>query len=236
MKTIIKATLFSAIFPLLLGTAFAMELEPLEDEELASVIGREGVSLDFEYRYNADGEGNPLASLNNCEAVTDGANPCSMAITVNNREGMWVMLKDMYGIQKINSMWLDGGGFVKDGDDLLLKYAGSSHVLSNNHPDPERFKDANGDCLIRDDGPCLADGLLGLVLQYEEGEHDTFEENVTWHLHIGRATVQFQDETTPDVKPYMQDNPGSFLTYQIRDFHQNEAMIDYDGRVIMFGF
>src|SRR5699024_9661654 len=117
---------------------------------------------------------------------------------------------------------------------FLLEYAGTSHVLSNNHPDPERFKDASGDCLIREDGPCLADGLLGLVIQYP-GSHGTFEEDVTWHLHIGRATVQFQDPNT-DTPPYLQDKAGSFLTYQIRDFDQNEAMIDYDGRVIMFGF
>src|SRR5699024_12007675 len=58
---------------------------------------------------------------------------------------------------------------------FLLEYAGTSHVLSNNHPDPERFKDASGDCLIREDGPCLADGLLGLVIQYP-GSHGTFEE------------------------------------------------------------
>src|SRR5699024_7277720 len=120
---------------------------------------------------------NPLASMGGCEGAPseNEADPCSMAITVNNREGMWVMLKDMYGVQKINSIWLDGGGFVKDGDDLLLEYAGTSHVLSNNHPDPERFKDASGDCLIREDGPCLADGLLGLVIQYP-GSHGTFEE------------------------------------------------------------
>lgn len=235
---VIKTIVLASTLSLLSASCLAMELEPLEDEELASVIGREGVSLDFEYRYNADGEGNPLASLDNCEQnMSGGPNPCSMAITVNNREGMWVMLKDMYGVQKINSLWLDGGGFVKDGDDLLLEYAGTSHALSNNHPDPERFQDGSGGCLLpgKSGNDCLADGLLGLVLQYE-GEHDTFEEDVTWHLHIGRATVQFQDETTPEIKPYMQDNPGSFLTYQIRDFHQNEAMIDYDGRVIMFGF
>lgn len=239
MKVIIKNTAIAALFSSWVSTGMAIELVPLADEELAEVRGREGVALDFEYRYNADTDGNPLASMGGCEGAPseNEADPCSMAITVNNREGMWVMLKDMYGVQKINSIWLDGGGFVEgEGGELLLEYAGKSHALSNNHPDPERFQDADGNCLLpgKSGSDCLADGLLGLVIQYP-GEHDEFEEDVTWHLHIGRATVQFQDPNT-DTPPYLQDKAGSFLTYQIRDFHQNEAMIDYDGRVIMFGF
>lgn len=236
MKTFSKAVLYVATLMAASGFVQAMELEPLADAELSQVVGREGVALDFEYRMNADDEGNPLASLNKCQgSVGNGANPCSLAITVNNREGMWVMLKDMYGVQKINSIWLDGGSFEGSGDNLTLEYAGKTLPLSNKHPDTTRFLASEGHCLLpgKDPSNCLADGLLGMVIQYE-GSHTEFEEDVTWHLHIGRATVQFQEPGQPE--PYLQDKPGSFLSYQIRDFHQNEAKIDYDGRVIMFGF
>lgn len=212
-------------------------LIPLDDIQLSGVTGREGVALDFVYTMNAHYEdgpgyaaGDPLASLNDCSGLY---NPCSLGITVNNREGMWVMLKDMYGIQKINNFWLDG-----------METANVGTVVGV--ADESRFMDG-GNCVLPGGGsrtPCLpgSPSMPALAMQYgphadsSDGGFDTFETDVEWHLHIGRVTVQYDDPVNGLAYLPANDKPGSFMSYQITDMHQTAAKFDYDGRVVMFGW
>lgn len=203
------------------ATAHAQTLVPLDEDEMALVVGREGVALDFEYGMNAGPDSQPLASLDNCQGQ---GNLCNLAITLNNRPDMWVMLKDMYGMMRLNTMWLDGG----ETDSALAN--------SNAHADPTRFHDQAGNCLIKPGATgaaCNANNLPALLIQYP-GSDSVFEVDVEWHLYIGRATVQHG----PDSFLPVNDAPGSFMSYQITDMRggQREAHFDYDGRVLMFGW
>ena len=212
-------------------------LTPLDDGQLSGITGREGVALDFTYTMNAyyeDGPGyaagDPLSSLANCEGLH---NPCSLGIAVNNRDGMWIMLKDLYGIQKIRNFWLDGMETANVGT-----VAGVA--------DERRFMDG-ANCVLPGGGsrtPCLpgSPSMPALAMQYgphgdsSDGGFDTFEADVEWHLHIGRVTVQYDDPVNGLAYLPANDQAGSFMTYQITDMHQNAAKFDYDGRVVMFGW
>ncbi|MCG8671529.1 MAG: hypothetical protein MI867_19140, partial [Pseudomonadales bacterium] len=183
--------------------AKASGLIALNDTQLSGVTGQEGVAMDFVYAMNAyyddsatytpgasitDAnhlEGDPLSSLDNCDGLM---NPCSLGITVNNRPGMWVMLKDMYGIQKINNFWLDG----RETEDVST-VAGLA--------DMNRFIEGEGgaaQCVLpgRTVSNCLPDtpSLPSLSMRYGPGgsdEYETFEADVEWHLFIGRVAVQY---------------------------------------------
>lgn len=241
-------SILQALLLLAAGLASASGLTPLDDDQLSVVTGREGVAMDFVYAMNAYHEdsagytagdpitdtnhltGDPLASLENCDGLM---NPCSLGITVNNRPGMWVMLKDLYGIQKINNFWLNGR------ETQAVSTVGSSVA------DENRFKD-NGSCMLPGGNsrtPCLPDSpsLPSLAMSYGPAipggdDLDTFEVDVEWHLYIGRVTVQYDDPTNGLAYLPANDQPGSFMSYQITDMHQKAAKFDYDGRVVMFGW
>ena len=217
---------------LLSSFVMAEGLTALGDSELSQIAGREGVALDFTYAMNAyetdrDGHeaGDPLASLANC---SDLQNPCSLGITVSNRDGLWVMLKDLYGIQKINNFWIDG----RETKDVSYNPALA---------DTSRFDDGAGCVLPGDSGAaCTASArqLPALAMSYGPASGDgyaTFETDVEWHLHIGRVSVQYDDAGGAAYLP-ANDKPGSFMSYQITDMHQKMAKFDYDGAVIMYGW
>lgn len=217
----LKRWLSVALIGSVSALAQAAGLMPLDEEEMAQVVGREGVALDFEYGMNAGPDSRPLASLDYCQGT---GNLCNLAVTLNNRPDMWVMLKDMYGMMRINTIWLDGG----ETNDALS--------VSNSHADPTRFYDQADNCLIKPGqtgAGCNAADLPALVIQYP-GSNNHFEVDVEWHLYIGRATVQHGPESYLPAH----DAPGSFMSYQITDMRggQLEAHFDYDGRVLMFGF
>lgn len=221
------------------GLTQASGLQPLDDRALGQVIAREGVALDFFYRMNANSDGSPVAALNNCQ--TEGAgnpNPCAIAITVDQRPGMWIMMKDMYGVQNVHSLWLDGGRYEESGSILSLRTVHGLNTLSNRHADPTRFHDELGNCMIKPGATgsaCNVTGLPSLVMQYGNTNDSFTVPDVEWSLNIGRVAVQYDVGATP---AYMLDQTGSFMSYNIGDFRgaYHPAEIFYDGRVLMFGF
>lgn len=257
-------------------SAMAAGLAPLDDTQLASVTGREGVAMDFDYGLNAFKEdttigsttykrGDPLtrallednSSLSDPTATTTGwngcarisatdPNACSMAISTNNRPGMWLTLKDMWAVLKMHNFWIDGGRVTESGGTYTLTLPGSKTftspiTLSNANADETRFYDASGNCLLNGKTAggtgstgCNMAGLPLLVMQYDPLNAANNKADVTWHLHIGRIAIQGDNGSAAPA--YMRDDAGSFMTYVVQDFNQNEAKIHYGGRVLMFGF
>lgn len=257
--------------------AFAQGLTPLDDSQLAGVTGREGVAMDFDYGLNAfkadttigstsykRGDPLPLSLLMDDSSLTDpgatttgwngcafngasAANACSMAISTNNRPGMWLVLKDMWAVLKMHNFWIDGGRVSESGGVYTLSLPGNnvnnntpdSYTLSNANADESRFYDAAGNCLLANKsvGSCNMAGLPLLVMRYDPLNAANNKADVTWHLHIGRVAIQGNSTTANTAAPaYMTDQAGSFMTYVVSDFNQNEANIHYGGRVLMFGF
>lgn len=270
--TVILRAAAGSLILLAAASASAATLTPINDVQLASVTGQEGVALNFDYGMNAFKEdttigsttykrGDPLtrALLEDNPSLSDPAatiygwngcarigastpNACSLAVATNNRPGMWVILKDMWAVLKMHDFWIDGGRVSESGGDYSLSLPGSktytsSFALSNDNADPTRFYDEAGNCLLAGKSAgagCNMSGLPALVMHYDPLNAANNKPDVTWHLHIGRVAIQ--GDASDGTPAYMLDQQGSFMSYQVTDFNQNEAKIHYGGRVLMFGF
>ena len=208
MKRLLCAGLISLWFPV---TANAMQ--PLDEEDMSFVTGQSGIALDLELRVNTGSDANPLGSMGNCEGVGNG---CILALQFNNRDsggGEWLVLKDFYGFMRINDLWLDANTMPdEDGD----------------YANPDVFMDESNTCLI---SGCNVNGLPAFKMSFA-GDHGVFEDDIEWHLNVGRMAVQYGAEG------YLPENDSgkSFLGLRITDLQQNMARIDVDGSISMMGF
>lgn len=75
------------------------EMVPLENAEMESVVGREGIAFEWDLRINADENGNPLASLPLVER--------RIAIQYANRADEWLVFKNVYGRINFPNFTLD---------------------------------------------------------------------------------------------------------------------------------
>src|SRR5690554_6744630 len=118
-------------FSLSIFSSYSFSLEPLEDESLAAISGGDGVQMIFRLRNNVDSDGQP-------DGCTGSFNSCRMGLEFSGREGIWLMLKDYYGILSINDIYLE------------------SAALPSNwtaYKDEDRFLGGDGDCLIANCDP-----------------------------------------------------------------------------------
>ena len=212
------AMLLVALCGVQITAASASGLVPMDDAQLGLITGQEGIALDTEFRMNADANGNALANLGNCSGV---GNPCTFSLQFNNRDE-WLVLKDIYGILKLNGLFID---------------AAETPSTNGAYADPRRFLSQDGQTCLTGQGvgganpTCNANGLPALGMRFP-GSAGTFETDIEWHLYIGRETVQTGAEGFLPAN----DVDASFLGLQITDKFQNAARIDIDGRVLMFGF
>mgnify|MGYP000005754084 FL=1 len=184
----------------------------LEDTEMAAVTGREGIALDLELRINADSSGTPLASMAGCTGTGNG---CTLALQFANRPtggGEWLVLKDFYGVIRLNDLRLDGSRLP---------------ASPSNFANPERFKDNDGNCLVE---LCDPSGSLAAIFTYPD--NSGFTADVELGMNIGRAAVQFGPEGyLPSA-----DTGASFLGVRIGDTQTNAARIDINGGLQLYGF
>lgn len=184
----------------------------LEDSDMASVTGREGIALDLELRINADSNGAPLASMGGCAGTGNG---CILALQFANRfagGGEWLVLKDFYGVMRLNDLRLDGSRLP----------AGPSAFAN-----PKRFEDKDGNCLV---AACDPSGSLAAIFTYPD--NPGFTADVELALNIGRAAVQFGAEGfLPSA-----DTGTSFVGVRVGDTQTGTARIDINGGLQLYGF
>ncbi|MDF1780443.1 MAG: hypothetical protein P1U67_04025 [Alcanivoracaceae bacterium] len=216
MKIAIYQYAFCVAVALLTSVAHSGELQALDEDALSGITGQSGIALDLELRINADATGAPLASLSNCTGV---GNPCVMGIQFNNRGsggGEWLMLKDYYGIMKINSLHLDGA------------YTPGAASPYTNH---SRFYNQSGtDCLTSGTFPNCAENGQAVFAMSFAGSPAIFEDDILWHLNVGRMAIEY------GPTGYDNDTNGSFLGLRVTDLNQTMARIDVDGTLTLSGF
>lgn len=191
-------------------SGFAMEA--IEDHELASVTGAEGVQLTLRLRNNIDATGNPI----DCSGIL---NNCRMGLEFSGRQGIWLMLKDYYGSLAINDIRLEG--------DLLPS-------TNTGYQNPDRFLGTNGGCLI----DCDPRGLQAVKISYPFskalGEYNDF----SLLMNIGRTALEYDDPLT-STPGYMRDlATGSVLGFRMADSRALNAPSQsrFDGAAYVFGF
>lgn len=213
-----------ALFLLLPLSGWAMGLQPLDEETLGNVTGQEGIALDLELRQNADANANPLTSLDGCSGV---GNPCLLAVQFNNRTdlgGEWLMIKDFYGLMRLNDLWLDGADTP----------AGASP-----YSNPAIFRNGAGACLLggSNAASCIPNDVPALMMHFP-GTYAEFEEDIEIFLNIGRMSVQYGSEGFLAVN----DDNKSFLSLRVSDLRTSiaipnaPAVIDIDGGIKLTGF
>jgi hypothetical protein len=186
-------------------------LEPMADEQLSSVMAQEGVQLTLRLRNNVDSNGSPIG----CSGLL---NPCRMGLEFSGREGIWLMLKDYYGVLAINDIRLEG--------DLLPS-------TNTGYQNASRFLGTDGSCLITG---CDPRGRQAVKITYPFskalGEYNDF----TLLMNVGRTALEFDSGTTPG---YMRDAAsGSVLGFRMADSTQLNApsRARFDGTAYVFGF
>ncbi|MFN3712123.1 MAG: DUF6160 family protein [Alcanivoracaceae bacterium] len=189
----------------------AAAMEPLDDVELSDVSGAEGVQLTLRLRNNVDSTGSPIG----CSGYL---NPCRMGIEFAGREGVWLMLKDYYGVLGINDIRLEG--------DILP-------VSNTPYFNASRFLGADGGCLV---ASCNPIGMQAVRISYPFSKLVGQYEDFTLLMNIGRTSLEFDDGLTPG---YMRDAAsGSVLGFRMADSQGLNApsRARFDGVAYVFGF
>jgi hypothetical protein len=192
----------------------AQAMEQLDDGDLSAISGAEGVQLTLRLRNNVDSAGNPMG----CSGIL---NPCRMGLEFSGREGIWLMLKDYYGVLAINDIRLESA---------ILPVGNTVHV------DFSRFL-ANDDttCLI---AGCNPAGMLAVRVTYPFSKAAGQYEDFSLLVNIGRTALEYDDSIT-STPGYMRDNAtGSVLGFRMADSQALNApsRSRFDGAAYVFGF
>ena len=188
-----------------------LALQPVEDGELADVIGQEGMQLTLRLRNNVDENLNPIGCSGNL-------NPCRMGLEFSGREGIWLMLKDYYGYISFNSIRLDG-------TELPAVYTG--------YQDSNRFRGLDGSCLVTS---CDPRGLRAVQVRYPFSKGVGEYNDMVLLMNIGRTALEFDNGGTPG---YQRDAAsGSVLGFRTADSSalNSPARARFDGSAYVFGF
>lgn len=239
------------LMALLALPAMAADLQSLDDGQLSSVSGGDGIALGWEYGVNTDTSGNPLTSLGDCNGTgtvtATSGDRCRFAWQVAKRvdgsgNAAWTVAKNGWMSLKIPALNLD------------VQTSMSGVGAATGYFDATRFTgyDASGNsiCLLPG-GSCTfgtINGLPAMKLYYPVASYNATTYNagtgissgfnsLSIGLNIGRMAIEFDLPGTPVTPGYMRDaNTGSFLGAQIRDNNGNFAMMAIGGSALIYGF
>lgn len=186
-------------------------LDPVDDAELAAVVGQEGVQLTLRLRNNVDDNLNPVG----CSGLL---NPCRLGLEFSGRDGIWLMLKDYYGYLSFNSIRLDG---------VLLP------STNTGHQNADRFRGLDGSCLI---SSCDPRSLRAVQVRYPNSKGVGEYNDMLLLMNIGRTALEFDAGTTPGFQ--RDAAAGSVLGFRMADSSGLNApsRSRFDGNAYVFGF
>ena len=198
---------------LMLVVTNAWSMQPLSNNELAAVIGQEGVIFDLSLANNVDENNEPIG-------CTGLLNPCRFGLEFADREGIWLMLKEYYGTLELTGMNVVVG-FLPD------SYTGFQ--------DPNQFHDTDGECLI---DSCDPREMPALLVRYPENKGVGVYEDMKIFFNIGRASLEYDDPVTSTPGYHRDVATGSFLGYRISDSSgpNESARARFRGTAYVYGF
>lgn len=228
----------------------AADLQPLSDNEMEAVTGREGVLLSLEYYYNSDPGANGGALLGSGAAGTLGDGGCStanggtslgdmdcrLAIQLENRDDEWLVIKNGFASLVINRLSLDAA---------LLGDATATGASYSSFFNQEKFEALDGSCLLGA-GNCTTayiDIMPVVRTHYPEtaGSYNPLDGTTTGYndvlfgLYYEGMAVEYN--SAPGVQDgWQQNDNGSFLGLNIADNNGPQAGIAFGGDFYMYGF
>lgn len=232
----------------------AMDLEPLSDEDLSNVRGREGVAITFDYYFNSDRATGEALSTGDY-VCGDGANyeNCLFTWQIAGREhtwgdndhtfkGEWLAYKEGYLTMNVKRLALESS---------FLGQAKSAASGYESYHNEDKFKgkiydgnsvDHNITCLLEIDCTVAMLKETPALRTYYPDTHGSYDsatgkssgyDDVRLGLVFERLAIEYDDGTIPG---YEQDLQGSFAGLRITDTNDATAGIAFGGDFYMYGF
>lgn len=148
----------------------------LDETEMSGVSGAQGVVLELKLSNNINKE--TYAPLD-CVASVGTPNVCRMGLEFAARTGIWLMLKEYFGLLHIKDMRLDAG------------FAPATNTAYYN---PARFKDVLGNDLLPGANPINQPAVM---LTYPGTDAQTTYDDLLTYLNIGRTWLEYDQGATP---------------------------------------
>lgn len=230
-------------------------LQPLSEDDLAGVRGQAGITMDFEWRLNADASGNPVA----CPTV-GSATDCRLGLSFAERQGMWIVLKGYRGILRLRNIRIDAANLNPGWTTHTNAGAAQSPYLAGYDP--------RGKPAIQLTAGNWATALAGGATAYNTYLNSNVYSELTTSLNISQVTAEYNcaaavnnstgmhvggcsaatagwdDSFTPDsldhVPGYLRSSVGgSAISLRMADGTTNPnapAQFRLDGRLQIFGY
>lgn len=241
------------VLALLLGGQ-AQALEALDDNEMGSVTGQEGVLISLQYYYNsrAPHEVSDPADIGsaNADCVDLASVNCRLALQLENRDFGWLVFKNGHASLEMNRLSLDaaflGGDPVADNG-----VSAANKAISFN---TEKFQNEAGGCLLGT-GNCTTswiDNSPAVRAQYPQtggvytagasGSAGTSNgyDDVLLGVYVEGMAVEYNEPQMGDAwtaaPGWQANNFGSFLGFEIADNVANQAGIAIGGNFYMYGY
>jgi hypothetical protein len=239
-------------------------MDPLNDTEMGSVTGQEGILVSLDYYYNskplykddatvrAEGRGADDIGAANADCTGLASVNCRLALQLENRDFGWLVFKNGHASLEMNRLSLDasllGGvpnGVSTENKDIAL----NDEKFRAESPDGGTTP---GDCLLGT-GNCVKpyiDKMPGVRAHYPEsgGSYDHSSRTTTGYndvrlgVHVEGLAIEYNEpdpaagENFPTQPGWQSDNFGSFLGFEIADNNAHQAGIAIGGNFYMYGF
>lgn len=204
----------------LCALAQAQTLTPLSEDAMSRVAGGEGIAMTLELGINASISGNSVTPIA-CPAQTAD---CRLALQFNDRSGIWVVIKNYYGLIRLKKVWIDAA--VTPATPSL--YAGNPYLVSGG-------------------SPVTALNSPVVQLSYDHSSLTnpltSFYDDASYYVSMGRISAEFDSPMPPaavTTPGYLANaTPGSVIGLRVADGPNGvngAAQIRFDGKMQMYGF
>lgn len=244
---------------LCLYAAQASAMEPMNDDEMGTVTGQEGILVSLEYYYNSkpahEGTGVAGKGPNDIGAANDdcaglGSVNCRLALQLENRDFGWLVFKNGHASLQINRLSLDAALI---GDPATNGVSAANKAIPLN---AEKFQDEGGNCLLGA-GNCTTnyiDFLPAVRTHYPQtgGAYtagapgnagvSTGYNDVRLGVFVEGLAVEYNEPDPGNGEAWVAqpgwqaNNFGSFLGFEIADNAGHQAGIAIGGNFYMYGF
>lgn len=209
-----------------IGNAGAGEMAELSETDLSGVAGQAGIAMNVEWAINASASGSTVTPVA-CPTSAMHANgtpECRIALEFADRAGIWLVMKNYYGLVRLNKVWVDAARTRS----TASGYSNAASVARF----PVAFNPNN---------------LPAVQLSYDHSAlaaTTSFYGDAEMFLNVGRLTAEF--DCAPSGAPvvcgtatpgYLRDAvTGTPLSLRVADGANGTAQIRFDGKMQMYGF
>ena len=220
---------------LISGVIKANDLSPMKDEEMGAITGQNAIQLSVKLHNNVEVQDNNHVAGAHCTPDASGYSPCRLGMEFVDKERNWLVMKQFYGYLNLTDIRLEG---------VSLPSSNTAYY------DPDRFKRADGTCLIA--GTCNPRALAAIEMSYPSSKGSGEYQDMQTFLNIGAMVVErnnpgasYSDAANPhrpdavaDYGFMRDETAGVANAFRISDSSGPNAnmQVRFDGSTLIYGF